>query len=482
VSETRTERGDLLRRTAELAADFLNRLPDRPVSTPVDLAALRRELGGPLPDRGEDPQRVVEALAADVEPGLVGSAGPRYFGFVVGGGVPAALTADWLTSAWDQNAGLYALSPSAAVVEEVAAGWLVDVFGLPEGSSLGFVTGATMANFTAIAAARNAVLQRAGWNVEEDGLIGAPPIAVVVGDEAHVTIFVSLQMLGLGRGRVHRVAADEQGRMRPEALRETLARIDGPTIVCAQAGNVNTGAFDPLPEIVTAVRERSNAWLHVDGAFGLWAAAVPGLSDRVTGLAGADSWTTDAHKWLNVPYDSGIVIVRDVAAHHAAMTLGAAYYVETAGGERDSYNWVPESSRRARGFAIYAALRSLGRTGLAEMIDRGCRIARRMADGLRLAPGVTILNDVVLNQVLVRFDSPDGGDADAFTRAVIAAVQADGTCWLGGTTWHGMAAMRISVSNWSTTEADADLSVEAILRCAQSVADALPAVARTPNL
>jgi glutamate/tyrosine decarboxylase-like PLP-dependent enzyme len=477
-----TDRGDLLRRTAELATDFLGRLPDRPVWQPVDLAGLREMLGGPLPDRGEDPRLVIDALTTNVEPGLVGSAGPRYFGFVVGGGVPAALAADWLTSAWDQNAGLYALSPSAAVVEEVAAGWLIDLFGLPEGSSVGFVTGATMANFTAIAAARHAVLERVGWNVEEDGLFGAPPIAVVVGEEAHVTIFVSLQMLSLGRGRVHRVAADEQGRMRPDALRETLDRIDGPTIVCAQAGNVNTGAFDPLPEIVAAVRERPNAWLHVDGAFGLWAAAVPGLSDRVTGLNGADSWTTDAHKWLNVPYDSGIVIVRDVAAHHAAMTLGAAYYVETAGGERDSYNWVPESSRRARGFAIYAALRSLGRTGLAEMIDRCCRIARRMADGLRNAPGVTILNDVVLNQVLVRFDSPDRGDADAFTRAVIAAVQADATCWLGGTTWHGMAAMRISVSNWSTTEADADLSVEAILRCARSAAEALPAAARTPNL
>jgi glutamate/tyrosine decarboxylase-like PLP-dependent enzyme len=270
--------------------------------------------------------------------------------------------------------------------------------------------------------------------------------------------------------------------MRPDALRETLARIDGPTIVCAQAGNVNTGAFDPLPEIVAAVRERPNAWLHVDGAFGLWAAAVPGLSDRVTGLDGADSWTTDAHKWLNVPYDSGIVIVRDVAAHRAAMTLGAAYYIETAGGERDSYNWVPESSRRARGFAIYAALRSLGRAGLAEMIDRCCRLARRMADGLRDAPGVTILNDVVLNQVLVRFEPLDGGDADAFTRAVVAAVQADGTCWLGGTTWHDMAAIRISVSNWSTTDADADVSVEAILRCARAVAEAFPAAAKTPSL
>lgn len=460
----------LLARTADLAADFLDGLPDRPVWPPVDLPALRTALGGPLPERGEDPGAVVEALARDAEPGLVGSAGPRYFGFVVGGGLPAALAADWLTSAWDQNAGLYALSPAAAVVEEVAGAWLVELLGLPAGSGVGFVTGATMANFTAIAAARHRVLERAGWNAEEDGLTGAPPIALVAGDEAHVTIFVSLQMLGLGRGRVHRVAADEQGRMRPDALRETLARIDGPTIVCAQAGNVNTGAFDPLDAIVPIVRERPNAWLHVDGAFGLWAAAAPGLRDRVAGLDGADSWTTDAHKWLNVPYDSGIVVVRDAAAHHEAMTLGAAYYVETGGDERDSYNWVPESSRRARGFAIHAALRSLGRAGLAELLERTCALARRMADGLRTAPGVTILNDVVLNQALVRFEPPDGGDPDAFTRAVIAAVQADGTCWLGGTTWHGMAAMRISVSNWSTTEADADASVAAILRCATSVA------------
>ncbi len=252
-----------------------------------------------------------------------------------------------------------------------------------------------------------------------------------------MTIFASLQMLGLGRERVHRVATDAQGRMRADALREILARIDGPTLVCAQAGNVNTGSFDPLPEIVHAVREQRNPWLHVDGAFGLWAATVPELRDRVAGLAGADSWTTDAHKWLNVPYDSGIVIVRDPTAHHGAMTLGAAYYVETAGGERDPYNWVPESSRRARGFAIYAALKSLGRSGLADMVARCCALARRMADALRDAEGVTILNDVVLNQVLVRFSPPGGGDAaaaDDFTRRVIAAVQADGTCWLGGTT------------------------------------------------
>ena len=269
--------------TADLAADFLERLPDRQVWPPVDLAALRDALGGPVPERGEDPAAVIEALAANAEPGIVGSAGPRFFGFVVGGGVPTALAADWLTSAWDQNAGLYALSPAASVVEEVAAGWLLDLFGLPEGSSVGFVTGATMANFTAIAAARHRVLERVGWNLEEDGLSGAPPIAIVTGDEAHVTIFVSLQMLGLGRGRVHRVAADGQGRMRPDALREVLARLDGPTIVCAQSGNVNTGAFDPLPEIAAAVRERPNAWLHVDGAFGLWAAAAPGLRDRIAG-------------------------------------------------------------------------------------------------------------------------------------------------------------------------------------------------------
>ena len=467
------DRNALLRRTAEIAGDFLDRLPDRPVGPPVDLAALRAALGGPMPDGPSDPEGVIEALARAAEPGLVGSAGPRYFGFVVGGGVPAALTADWLASTWDQNAMLYAHSPAASVVEEVAASWVVGIFGLPAGSSVGFATGATTASFTALAAARHAVLERAGWNVEDDGLIGAPPIAVVTSDESHVTIFVSLQMLGLGRSRVHRVAADGQGRMRADALRETLARIDGPTIVCAQAGNVNTGSFDPLPEIVEIVRAQPNAWLHVDGAFGLWAAAVPALRDRVAGLAGADSWTTDAHKWLNVPYDSGIVICRDASAHHAAMTLGAAYYVETAGGERDPYNWVPESSRRARGFAIYAALKSLGRAGLADMIDGCCRIARRMADALRETDGVRILNDVVLNQVLVRFAPPGGGDAaatDDFTRRVIAAVQMDGTCWLGGTTWHGRAAMRISVSNWSTTEADADLSVEAILRCARSLA------------
>ena len=497
----------LLRQTADLAGDFLDGLESRPVAPRATHDELLATMGGPLPERGEAPGEVVDHLARLAEPGLIASAGPRFFGFVIGGSLPSALAADWLTSAWDQNAGLYVIGPSASVAEEVAASWLISLFGLPAGSSVGYTTGATMASFTALAAGRHRVLERLGWHVEADGLGGAPEIAVVVGAEAHVTIHVSLQMLGLGRDRVHRVAADEGGRMRADALRDTLRDLrDRPVIVCAQAGNVNTGAFDPLPEIVAAVRELPNAWLHVDGAFGLWAAVAPGLRHLTDGLGDADSWTTDAHKWLNVPYDSGIAIVRDADAHHQAMTLGAAYYVETDGAERDPYNYVAESSRRARGFPIYAALRELGRDGLAGMVERCCGLARRMADGLRDAPGVTILNDVVLNQVLVRFAPPaseagdgaaadgaagdgaagdgaadDGAAIDAFTRDVIAAVQADGTCWLGGTTWHGMAAMRISVSNWSTTEEDADVSVAAIRRCAEAVGAARRASAATPT-
>ena len=464
-----TDTRALLTRTSEIAGDYLDSLGRRRVGGPVDMPALRAALGGPLPETGTDPAIVVEWLAGAADGGLVASAGPRYFGLVIGGGVPAALAADWLVATWDQNAFTFVSSPAAAVVEEVAAAWLVELLGLPGGTSVGFVTGATMANFTALAAARHAVLARAGWDVERHGLQGAPPITVVTHQGSHVTVYASLQMLGLGREgeRVRTVAADDQGRMRPDALRAELASIDGPVIVCAQAGNVNTGAFDPFAELVPTVRERG-AWLHVDGAFGIWAAAVPSMRGLMAGAADADSWSTDAHKWLNVPYDSGLVFVRDAAAHHAAMTLGAAYYVETAGGERDNYNWVPESSRRARGFAVLAALRSLGRAGLVDLIERNSRLARRMADRLVGGPGVRILNDVVLNQVLVRFDAlgpdPDGSLGDTRTRAVIDAVQRDGTCWLGGTLWQGRAAMRISVSNWQTTESDIDVSADAILR------------------
>ena len=464
----------VLARTAALANDYLDSLAARPVGRPVDLVALRAALGGPLPGGPTDAIEVVEGLAAAAEPGLVGSAGPRYFGFVIGGGLPAALGADWLTSAWDQNAGLYVISPAAAVAEEVAGAWLIELLDLPSGTSVGFVTGATMANFTALAAARHGVLAKAGWDVERLGLQGAPPVTVVTHGGTHVTIYASLQMLGLGRegDHVRRIAADDQGRMRPEALREALATIHGPTIVCTQVGNVNTGAFDPLDEIVPIAHDQG-AWVHVDGAFGIWAAAVPSLRERMRGHTAADSWSTDAHKWLNVPYDSGLVFVRDAAAHHAAMTLGAEYYIETDGGERDNYNWAPESSRRARGFAVLAALRSLGRSGLVDLVERDCAHARRFAERLAAGPRVSILNEVVLNQVLVRFEgSPadtDGSAGDARTRAVIAAVQRDGTCWLSGTTWAGRAAMRVSVSGWQTTAEDIERSAAAILRCLATV-------------
>jgi glutamate/tyrosine decarboxylase-like PLP-dependent enzyme len=450
----------VLERTAGLAGDFLATLPERKVFPGASADELRKALGGALPLDGEDPLRVVENLARAADAGMVASAGPRYFGFVVGGSLPAALAADWLVTAWDQDAGLYVLGPAAAVVEDVAAGWVLELLGLPRSASVGFVTGGQMANFTGLAAGRHAVLAAVGWDVEEQGLSGAPPVNVVVGAEAHVTVFSSLRMLGLGMGRALPVKADEQGRMRPDALKEALARLEGPTIVCAQAGNVNSGGFDPLDEI-TAIAHARGAWVHVDGAFGLWAAASESHRHLVRGADQADSWATDAHKWLNVPYDSGIAIVRDPAAHRTPMTLRAAY-LQKGGGERDASDWVPESSRRARGVPVYAALRSLGRQGVAGLVDRCCALASRMGQRLGAAPGVRILNDVVLNQVLVRFEN-GREDGDALTKAVIAQVQRDGVCWMGGTRWHGQEAMRVSVSGWATTERDIDLSAEAVL-------------------
>lgn len=458
-------RRDLLRRTAEIALEFLEGLPERPVGVPVPVGDLRAALGGPLPETGEDPGQVVEQLARAADPGIVAMAGPRYFGFVIGGHVPAALAADWLTSAWDQNAGLYVSSPANSVAEEVAAGWLLDLLDLPRKASVGFTTGGSMANCTALAAGRHAVLARAGWDVESQGLFGAPEIDVVIGDEAHSTILSSLQILGLGRDRVKKVPSDGQGRMRADALRMILAGCRGPLLVCAQAGNVNTGSFDPVDEIADRVHERGG-WLHLDGAFGLWARVSPALAPLARGAEKADSWATDAHKWLNVPYDCGIVMVADPESHRAAMTGAAAYLVQTEGRERDPFDWVPELSRRARGFTVYAALRSLGRSGVRELVERCSSHARRFADRLQGRPGIEVLNNVVLNQVLVRFTPPGGGDADAFTREVVSRVQKDGTCWLGGTVWQGKAALRISVSNWSTTEEDVDRSAEAIVRAA----------------
>jgi glutamate/tyrosine decarboxylase-like PLP-dependent enzyme len=466
----------LLRQAARLATAYLADVDERPVAVAIEPDAMRARLGGPLPETGEAPEAVLEWLAGAVDPGLVGSAGPRYFGFVMGGAQPAALAADWLTSAWDQNAGLFVRSPAAAVAEEVAGGWLAELLGIPADAGVGFTSGGTMANFTALAAARHALYASLGWDVEERGLLGAPRIHAVGGEESHPTVYGSLQMLGLGRGEVHRVPADDQGRMRPDALSEILAGLDGPAIVCTQAGNVNSGSFDPLPQIVEAVRAHGG-WLHVDGAIGLWAAAVPSLRHLTAGLELADSWTTDAHKWLNVPYDSGVVFVRDAEAHRAAMSFGghARAQVEHIEGGRDPYDWVPESSRRARGFVVLAALRALGRAGLIDLIERCCAHARQMADRLAAGPDVEILNDVVLNQVLVRFNV-SGGDLEAgnaFTRDVIGRVQEDGTCWLGGRTWHGKGAMRVSITSWNTTPDDIDRSADAILRCRDEAAAAL---------
>jgi glutamate/tyrosine decarboxylase-like PLP-dependent enzyme len=403
---------------------------------------------------------VIAALATAAEPGLLASPSGRFFGFVIGGGMPAALAADWLTSTWDQNAGLFVLSPAASVVEEVVGGWLAELLGLPEDVSFGFVTGVQMANFTALAAARHEVLRRAGWDVEESGLVGAPPVRMLAGQGRHDTVDRAARYLGLGRAAIVPVEADDQGRMRPDALRQALGDADGPVIVCAQAGNVNSGAVDPVGAICE-IAHQAGAWVHVDGAFGLWAAASPRLRHLVAGAELADSWATDAHKWLNVPYDSGLVFCAHPQAHQAAMGVRASYLIHATGGERDEVDYTPEFSRRARAFPVYAAIRALGRSGVAELVERCCALASRFAERLAAADGVEVLNEVVLNQVLVRF-----ADSDTHTRTVIDRVQQDRTCWMSGTTWRGRAAMRISVSNWSTDEADVDRSVAAILRCA----------------
>lgn len=449
------------------AVAYLDCLPDRPVSARASLTELRATLGGPLPAGPLPPDQVVAALAAAAEPGVIASSSGRYFGFVVGGATPAALAADWLTSVWDQNAGLYVLGPAASVVEEVAASWLVELLGLPAPTSVGFVTGAQMANFTALATAVRHVLGRSGWDVDTDGLWGAPRVRVIVGEARHGTIDRALRFLGVGTGSIVAVPMDGQGRMTVPALAEALAGDAGPTIVCVQAGNVNTGALDPIGEICD-LAHRSGAWVHVDGAFGLWAAASPRLRPMLAGVERADSWAMDAHKWLNVPYDSGVVLCAHPAAHRAAMGVRASYLVHAEGGERDALEYNPEFSRRARGFAVYAAIRALGGNGIADLVERSCTLARRFADRLSAA-GVEVLNEVVLNQVLVRFRAADG-DHDTYTRRVLDLLQKDGTCWMSGTTWNGMAAVRISVTNWSTDEDDVDRSVAAILACAAAAA------------
>lgn len=450
AAETRTQ--ELLERAASCGIRYLENIQERGVYPTAQALERLAELGGPLGVEPMDAAKVLALLDEIGSPATVASAGPRYFGFVTGGALPATVAANWLTGAWDQNTGLEVQSPVSAALEEITRGWLVEILRLPEGTSVGFVTGATMANFTGLAAARHTVLERTGWDVELDGLFGAPPITVIVSDEVHVSALKALTMLGLGRNRIVRVPVDGQGRMRADAL----PKITGPTIVCMQAGNVNSGGFDPAGEICTAAHA-AGAWVHVDGAFGLWAAAAPGRAHLVAGFEQADSWATDAHKWLNVPYDCGIAFVREARHLQAAMTVDAAYL--TRGKKREPYQFTPEMSRRARGVEIWTALRSLGRRGLAEIIERNCRGAVRFAEGLKAA-GYEVLNEVALNQVLVSFGS------DETTRHVIAAVQEDRTCWCGGTGWHGRAAMRISVSSWATTDDDVEKSLAGIIRVA----------------
>jgi glutamate/tyrosine decarboxylase-like PLP-dependent enzyme len=444
----------LLTLAYERALAYLQTLPERPVRARDAFDELARALGGSLPDGPEDPSAVLDALVNRLDPGLVASPGPRYFGFVTGGSYPEAVAADWLVSAWDQNVGLHVMSPGMSALEACTARWVLDVLGLPEDASVGFVTGAHTANVTALAAARHEMLRRARWDVEAMGLQGAPQLTVIAGEEAHASIHAACRMIGVGSRTIIRVATDGQGRMRPDALEWALSASSGPTIVCAQAGNVNTGACDPFPEIGELTRDRG-AWLHVDGAFGLWAAASPQLRHLLQGVGDADSWATDGHKWLNVPYDSGIVIVRHAAAHRAAMSQVAAYLIPAQGEQRDGSDWTLESSRRARAVPIYVVLRTLGRSGLAELVNRCCRLAKRLAERLRATPGAQVLNDVVLNQVLVRFSGRSGANV---TDDVIAAVQSGGVCWCGGTSWGGEPAMRVSISNWQTTDADIDRS------------------------
>jgi len=446
---------ELFRQAADYAADFVETLENRPIRAEADVEELTSALGGPLPDGPTDPRAVIAAFVEDVEPGLCATPSGRFFGFVIGGAVPAAVAADMLTSAWDQNAGLYVAGPAASVVEEVCRGWLAEMLGLPPHVSVAFVTGTQMAHVTALAAARHHVLEQAGWDVRQHGLAGSPPIRVVVGEARHVTVDRALRLLGIGASSLDVVPADHQGRMRVEQLRLG----EGPTIVCGQAGDVNTGAFDDLDAIADASAE-SGAWFHLDGAFGLWAAASPELRHLVRGARRADSWTTDCHKWLNVPYDSGLAFCAHPDAHRAAIGVTASYLVHSDDRrERDQMDWTPEFSRRARGFAVYAALRSLGRSGVEEIVERSCEHARLFAQLLEEG-GATILNEVVLNQVLVRF-----GDGER-TREVIRRVQEDGTCWLGGTDWQGEHAMRVSVSNWRTTRDDVERSAAAVLAAA----------------
>ena len=454
-----TDERTLLSRTAELAVRYLETLSTRPIRPDADYATMLKAVDGPVPDEGLDPLELVDELATTAEPGLTAMGSGRYFGFVIGGALPASLAADWLVSAWDQNAGLAQPTPAVSALEAVAGRWVLELLGLPPHCSFAFVTGCQMAHVTSLAAARQAVYERIGYDLREEGLAGAPPLRVVVGGQRHVTLTRALRLLGIGRAQEVVLPVDEQGRMRSELLGDVLAGEAQPTIVCAQAGEVNTGAFDHL-ETIVAVSHDHDAWVHVDGAFGLWAAASPGLAHLLEGHAGADSWATDGHKWLNVPYDCGIALCAHPAVHAAAMEYAAPYLEVGGEAERDPMGFSPEFSRRARALPAWAAIRSLGRSGIAAMVDSSCASARSIAEGLRAIPGCEIVNDVVLNQVLVRFES------DERTRAILGRIQREGEAYPTQGTWHGRATIRVSVSCWRTDEDDVRRTVAAFARAA----------------
>ena len=427
-------------------------MEERPVPPQASIDQVTQALGTALPDDGSDPAEVVDLLAEACSPGLTAMGSGRFFGFVIGGTHPAALAADWLVSAWDQNCGLRRVTPAHSAVEDVTSAWLLDLLGLPVESAVGFVTGGTMANFTGLAAGRDAVLRQAGWDVAERGLGGGPRVRVIVGAERHDTVDLALRYLGLGSPE--QVPVDEQGRLRADALQAALEQgSDEPTIVVLQAGNVHSGAFDPFADAITAAHAHG-AWVHIDGAFGLWAAASPSYRHLVAGCEGADSWATDAHKTLNVPYDTGLAIVRDAAALRASMGMHGAYLILDELGE--PFDKVPELSRRGRAFPVWAVLRSLGRTGVAELVERLCRHACALAAGLDEIEGVTVLNDVVFTQVCATFGS------DERTQEVVRRMLEDGTAWMTGSTWHDQSVLRISVSNWSTNEKDVERSLDAV--------------------
>jgi glutamate/tyrosine decarboxylase-like PLP-dependent enzyme len=447
---------------AGAARGWLESLPDRPVRPEADARAMLAAFDEPLPEEGLDPAAVVRELAERAEPGLMASGSGRFHGWVIGGALPAAIAADWLVSAWDQNSAMSEPFPATTMIEQVVAGWVLDLLALPESASVGFVTGGQMANTSCLAAARNHVLAAHGWDVEEAGLQGAPRVEVLVGEQRHDSIDASLRMLGLGGSTARVVETDDAGRVVPRALAAAAAGAHGPTIVCLQVGNVNGGAVDPIAQIVTEVA-REDLWVHVDGAFGLWARAAPAYRHIVTGVERADSWATDAHKWLNTPYDCGIAICAHPDAHRRALGVRAAYLPAGADNDlRDPIDYNPELSRRARSVPVWAALRQLGRRGVAELIERCCRMAERFAAALSEADGVEVLHQD-LNQVVVRFLDPGGRDHDAHSRAVLARTQAEGTCYPSGTVWRGLAAVRLSVTSWRTGPRDVERTVAALL-------------------